>query len=403
MLEYLHVLTVFSWIPLALLAGAQPRGRTASRVLWTLTALTFVLCGYILYLDFVWSKTVVAPIRVDLLLVIPLTTVTFSAVGVWGVAQRGAVSKFAALMLLAFSIPTLVVFARGMVRSAKDLAQMNRSPAMVFEAQFRNPRTFESFFGTLDTVVDPRAGHFRADDPAGIATRVIINDRGHFWLFFRCYTKVECIYSEADLGATPLPGTFAAQGASGPPTDVVVSAWTPEGLTLTFAGSHRQTFVRAPIVFTEPSAPAAGVVFHGAFSQTRVDRDYVYLVQLWLWQSGNRWLAYYTRRNAPCGSTADFVFASAYDGTVQPGRIRFANTSGGQDTFEIAPPAPGGDRIDGDIFYNGRPLQPMALAKGSAVRSPLYESAPLTDFDVTADWLKTVSMGYSLSWKAECR
>lgn len=405
MLEYLHVLTVFSWIPLAPLAAAQGGRPKASRVLWTLCGLTFLLCGYILYLDFIWSKTVVAPIRVDLLLVIPLTTVTFSGVGVWGLLQRGAVSKIASLLLLAFSVPTLAVFVQGMIGSAKDIAQMNRRPAMIFEAQFRNPRTFENFFGTLDIAADPRAGHFRADDPAGVATRVIVNDRGHFWLLFRCYTGVECIYSEADLGATPLPGTLSAKGESGPPSDIVVSAWTPDRLTLTFAASHRQTFVRAPVTFTETSPPAAGVIFHGAFSQTRVDRDYIYLVQLWLWQSGDRWIAYYTRRNARCGSTADFVFASAYDGTPLAEQIQFkhAQREGGQDTFQIARPSPAGDHIAGDIFYHGQPLQPMTLTKGSVIRSPLYESAPLTTFDATADWLKTASMGYTLSWKAECR
>ena len=45
----------------------------------------------------------------------------------------------------------------------------------------------------------------------------------------------------------------------------------------------------------------------------------------------------------------------------------------------------------------------MMLTKGSVIRSPLYESAPLATFDATADWLKIVAMGYTLSWKAECR
>ena len=95
MIEYLYLLTFFSWIPLALLAGAHKGQRPASRVMWTLCGVTFALCGYLLYLEFVWSKTVIAPIRVDLLLLIPLATVTFTGVGVWGLRRRGMVSKIA--------------------------------------------------------------------------------------------------------------------------------------------------------------------------------------------------------------------------------------------------------------------------------------------------------------------
>ena len=56
--------------------------------------------------------------------------------------------------------------------------------------------------------------------------------------------------------------------------------------------------------------PAPGTVsFVGVFSRTRRERDSVYLVQAWVWRSGDRWLAYYVRHNAQCGSTNDFVHA----------------------------------------------------------------------------------------------
>jgi hypothetical protein len=92
-LEYLYLLTFFSWIPLALLAAAQRGRRPASRVIWTLCGVTFVLCGYLLYLEFVWSKTVIAPIRVDLLLLIPLGTLTFLGVAVWGLRRPARRSR----------------------------------------------------------------------------------------------------------------------------------------------------------------------------------------------------------------------------------------------------------------------------------------------------------------------
>ena len=404
MLEYLHLLTFFSWLPLALLAGAQQGQRPAARVLWTLCGLTFVLCGYLLYLEFIWSKTVIAPIRVDLLLLIPLGTVTFTAVAVWGLRRPGLRSKIASVLLLALSLPTLIVFVHGMWRSGQSLARLNARPALIFEARFRNPQTFEHFFGTIDTSRDARAGHFRAEDPNGVATRVIINDRGHFWLMFKCGANVECLYAHAELGSTPLPSAFTSESEYGAPHDVVVSEWSPDRMTLSFTASGRQTFVRAPLPLTESIPAPATVLFHGAFSQTRIDRDYIYLVQMWLWQSGDRWLAYYVRRNAKCGSTSDFVSASPFTGTAVSGRIAFKTVAGAEDrdSFDIQAPASSGDRIEGEIFYRGRPFEPLALTKRAILQSPLYDSAPLAGFEATADWLKTVSMGESMSWTAEC-
>lgn len=405
MLEYLHVLTLFSWIPLALLASAQNARGHAARFLWWLCGGTFLLCGYILYLDFVWSKTVVAPIRVDLLLVIPLTTITFTGVGLWGLRRPGARARAASLLLLALSLPTLLVFAERMWRASSDMARMDTKPALIYEAQFRNPDTFRNFFGNIDKQDDPRVGHFRAEDPGRWASRVIINDEGHFWLLFKCYATVECVYAEAELGEAPLAGTFKAKPRSAAPYDVAVSAWSQDRFTLTVAPTRgAATFVRAPVSYRETASAPGNVVYHGAFSEARIEHGSVSLVQIWLWQSGDRWLAYYVRRGSACGVTNDFMSASAYEGRLVSGQIYFTIAGGDRsiEDFQIPPPAPGSDRIDGQIFYGRRPLHTIALERRAVFRSPIYESAPLTDLDATTEWLKTVSMGYMMSWKAEC-
>jgi xanthine/uracil permease len=143
-LEVLHVLSLFAWIPLALLAHVQRDQRKAARVLWGLCAAAGLLCAYALFMHFVWSRTVVAPIRADLLLVIPLMTLTSLGVGLWGVRKPGAPAKVASALLLALSLPTLVVFGKQMLDVRADLAQLDSRPALIFEAQFRNPVTFRN-------------------------------------------------------------------------------------------------------------------------------------------------------------------------------------------------------------------------------------------------------------------
>lgn len=404
MLEYLHVLTLFSWIPLALLARAQRDRRSAARVLWWLCAATVLLWGYVLYMDFVWSRTVVAPIRVDLLLMIP-ATLTFVGVGLWGLRTPGAPAKTAAVLLLALSLPTLVAFAMRMQSTSRDLAKLDSRPALIYEAQFRNPDTFRTFFGSLDSDHDPRVGHFEAADPGSWTSRVIINSDGHFWLLFKCSGGVECVYAQADLADRPLPGSFEAQTETGHKIGSVVSAWSQDRLTLTIEPSRGpDTFVRAPVPYRATAAKPGAVTFHGAFAQTRTQRDHLHLVQMWLWQSGDHWLAYYVRMIARCGSTNDFVFASAYEGKPVSSRIEFTRAGGKQgiEAFHIRPPAAGSEHIDGQISYGGKPLETIALERSPVLHSPIYESAPLADLATTSDWLDTVSKGYFMRWQAVC-
>ncbi len=404
MLGYLHLFTLFSWMPLALLASTQRDRRATARFLWLLSGTTALLCAYTLYLDFVWSKTVVAPIRVDLVFVVPLTTITFSAVGLWGLSRPGALAKLAAVLLLVLSLPTLALYGISIRSAGQDLQRLDRRPALIYEAQFRNPDTFRSFFGTLDDEREPRAGHFQATDPRSWASRVIINAEGHFWLLFKCRDGLECVYAQAELGDTPMPGTFRAQSEVAAAEDATVLAWSHERFTLKVGAHPADDFVRAPVALHQAATASGSVTYHGAFYQARVDHDHLHLVQLWLWQSDDRWVAYYVRGILECGSTNDFVFAAAYDGKLVANELVFApaGDARGVEAFRFQTPAPGTDHLDGQVWFGGRPLETVALARGSLLRSPIYESAPLTDLATTIDWLTTVSSGYGLHWKAEC-
>ena len=134
------------------------------------------------------------------------------------------------------------------------------------------------------------------------------------------------------------------------------------------------------------------------------DRDYVYLVQTWLWRSNDRWLAYYTRRIAQCGSTNDFVAASPFVGKAIGDQVFFDPAGSGKpiETFHIAAPPAAANRIDGEVVYSGQPLEKLALERGAVLQSPIYDSAPLVDFDATSAWLSTVSVGYFMTWHAGC-
>src|SRR5439155_6074573 len=141
---------------------------------------------------------------------------TAIAVGWWAVKQPSRLARFAAVLLFLCSMPTLGVFVWRMWNASRDAARMDARPALIFEAEFRNPRTFATFFGDVDGGDDPRAGHFQAEDPRSYVSRAIVNDRGHVWLMLRCGENVECVHWEADVAGAPLPGTFSARSVVGP-------------------------------------------------------------------------------------------------------------------------------------------------------------------------------------------
>jgi hypothetical protein len=293
-----------------------------------------------------------------------------------------------------------------MWNATRNTVRLNARPALIYEAQFRNPQTFKRFFGNIDRKEDPRVGNFRAEESQGLPSRVIVNDEGHLWVMVTCGRNVECVRWQADVGDTAraLPATFSATPAYGPPVQMSVSAWSQDRLTLTVPPAGSFTFVKTPVAYRENVTAPGKVTFHGSFSETRIERDYIYLVQMWLWQSGDRWLAYYVRQPFKCGSTNDFISASAYAGKPFLDQVYFTSATGDQkiEEFHIKAPAPADDHLDGEIVWAGAPLQRIAATKLSVLRSPIYESAPLADMDATTDWLKTISMGHTMPWKADC-
>lgn len=375
-------------------------------MLWSLAAAMFLLCGYDLYLDFVWSRHVVAPIRVDLLLTIPLAIAVSIGAAVWALRQRAIAPAIAAVMLFAVSLPPLALVARQTWSANRDMVRMRARPTMIFDAQFRNRASFETFFGSIGHGADARSGHFVSPDRAGRLSRAVVNDRGHLWLWTRCsYTEAECVAWEADLGPSLAPGTFEARAEFGPRQALAVSAWTHDRLTLTLPPGREETLVRAAVTYRESTPRPAQVVFRGTFAGERVDGEYVELNQMWLWEAGNRWLAYSTRQTARCGSTNDFVFPSPNEGHRIGDEIFFERLGDPHaiESFHIHAPGEGDDRLDGEIVYGGRPLHSLALRRQSILRAPIYEIAPVADLDGTIAWLQTVSMGSTLTWKADCR
>ena len=156
---------------------------------------------------------------------------------------------------------------------------------------------------------------------------------------FKCGENVECVYSQADIGEISLPGTFKAQSENWSSPGSCRLGLEPGSVHLELLSAGQLHFCETPVSYNETVSAPGKVSFHGSFSHVRIDRDYIYLIQIWLWHSGDRWVAYYVRRNAKCGSINDFVSASAYEGKLRGGQIYFTSVTEKIEEFQIRVPS----------------------------------------------------------------
>ena len=402
----------FAWIPLTLMAISLRSRKSSAIQVGRFAGLSVLLCLYVLYMEFIGSRKVVAPIRVDLLLLIPLFSGLYIAAGLWGLsrwaAQKSTLLLISSLTLLAISGPTIIVFATSMWNAERHLAKLDSIDSLLFEAQFQNEQNFTKTFGSIDRSKNPIAGHYQSSQ--GIwATRVIINTEGHLWLYFRG-SNTESVVAQADLN--PATRTLPASVVLHPPigeqeegefTNVDNDQFTLSMWNHLNGQRHRYmtpvTFVRVSPPYRGGANSGAEVNYLGAFAQSTIRENSVEPIQLWLWRSGRKFIGYYVRGNFACGSENSFISATMLEGQQDGGELRLAHP-GGIESVLIRRLSD--TEIEGEVIYNGRPLEALNLKQHVIFKSDRYEVAPLSKFEETKTWLETVSMGHMLNWRAEC-
>src|SRR6266540_3118148 len=406
----LYLMTFFAWVPLGAMAFGARGSRRRVKSLSALTALSLLACVYVLYMDFIWSKRVIAPIRVDLLLLIPLSSGLYLAMGAWGLnVWRTSHSRLMLVSSVFLVLPAaflFVAFWYSMWSSNKTAAKIDSIPALLFDAQFKNAENFERTFRDISGT--PVAGHYQSE-PGAWATRVIINARGHVWLYFNCGNS-ECVHSEATIesGATTLPRTIALDGHVGTLYDGEIAPVGDGRFTLALQTSRDGakhpyltpvTFSKSPVAFRGTDQRPDSVRYWGTFAQSRVHGNDVEPIQLWLWQQDSRFIAFYIRQNFDCGKPHSFISPRFLEGKMKDDALALFNP----DSIESLVMTRMTEReLTGSVLYNGTTLEDLTLHPRTVFASDRFEVAPLADFQQTRTWLQTVSLGYMFTWNAEC-
>lgn len=375
------------WLPLGLIVWRVPGMRRWLAGAFGVSALAM---AYEAFMTFVWSPTVVNPIRVDILLVMLIGCVVdfFTGIALVKPAREG-VHRFAAASAasLCLLIPALALLGYVALRaeSAAVGDRLSQGRLYRFEAGFRDDATQRRFYGELAPKGNPWAGYYLVQGRDDRVRHLIVNDAGRVWAY------------HAQLYAYPGEGRDAGgefRGQLQMPNSRMDFALRRQGEAFEVeigSGEPVQKLVAkrlAPPRFGK--APSAGdaVRFIGVFAGTHENPPgFAWVIQVWLWRAGDEAWGYYLREPFKGGDIGPMLQPHAVkvacrdDCTVvelRSGRGDVVLRRAGEDEWRAKVAG-----NDGDI----------ELRRGALVDGFDLELAPLDSLEAHRRWLDAVTTG----------
>ena len=200
-----YLLAMFAWIPL-LLIKASGGNQIDTRRLRNASLLSIALLVYEAYMRFIWSPTVVAPMRLDLLMLVPIAACVsaYYAIQIWRdstpkESYQATISGARWVSVILLFIPFLTMLGFFVVgnRSVQMNQQLSDQSRFEYEMRFRNAETVQRFFGTTKET-SQWSGYFKSDQAEAAWSEVLINDVGHFWLFRKDHSSHEGQFQAKD-------------------------------------------------------------------------------------------------------------------------------------------------------------------------------------------------------------
>ena len=282
-------------------------------------------------------------------------------------------------------------------REAARLTEIyNARNALLFEAKFRNPATYESVFRMADAGPSPHpVGHWAAED-AGYFSRLIVNPAGAAWAFYPC-GATECAYTSAAPGVqTAGDGHWTVTLVPPVGTAVTVQMTTagPDRVRLEGRGAP-STLTKAPPPIDPAPAPDA-LVFLGPFVHMDCRGRHAEVRQLWLWQEDARLYGVGVFATLVAGAPTGFVTPMLLGEAVKDGTTwTFQGHRNGQSwraAVDLEGPAP---RLT--LERDGALVTQAPLERAALFRDEVIELAPLTSKADWDRWFDIVLVGHGLS------
>ena len=270
---------------------------------------------------------------------------------------------------------------------------------LLFEAKFSSDERYQDYFGPLGDNGDAHpSGHWSVIDNTRY-TRLIINDAGQAWLFFRCRHN-ECQLHAPNANrlhgggdARNWAAVFAARHLA--PRTAVIQQETTDRLAVTIKGEGSFTAVKSPPPITQDQTPKT-IKFLGRFAAFECAVNRIRFRQLWLWQSGEELLGvgiFATPRPGRRVETLLPIVLGA--GVARQGAWFFQWDRNG--LFGKAEVVHDGSAIVLTLQDRNRDQETIRLLPEPEVRDEVVELAPLTNEKDWHHWFEVVLLGHYAS------
>jgi len=400
--QFAYFAALLLWIPLAMVAVVQPSVRR--RVIAPLVA-SAIGAAYEAYMTFVWSHSVINPIRIDIFLVIFALGVVDAIAGFsLLVSARGRPDRKSLVLAGALCLGVPVLAIAGFVALQQHTADVDRNLDLArqfrFEAYFRDDQTEKRAFGELKPDKNPWAGYYvyaGSDDDR--FAHLIINDEGRFWTY---HSK---LYEYKGIGSHGSTDAFEGVGDGRMNARMRLALRRQEGgaflLDVNF-GDIPQSPARklAPMKKADPPrfprTTSAGdeVRFAGVFSATYDEKNGAFwITQVWLWESGGQWWGQYLRDYYPRGAVKDFISTERISPACSE-QCKVLSFKSGRGPVTLT-------RVSDDelsAVMDGVP-KAVTLRRGETLPGFFLDLAPLATKKENRQWLDAVTTAGMISWK----
>ncbi|WMW80197.1 hypothetical protein RF679_16310 [Undibacterium cyanobacteriorum] len=403
-----YFLALLNWLPISILSSGAPTEfkRGPLRLLY---GLSIVLALYEAYMSLLWSPAVVAPIRIDVFILMLPYGLLYLIYGIaYSIYAKNSAlsveskwrSKLIAAWCLAVPLLAIAGYASISHESKQSSMQFDLGRRFRYEARLRDDQVQARFFGPITETGGTIAGHYVADGNDSRFAKIVINDALDVWLWstelYEHQGRLKHLGGDAyewqnqSKDVTPLSGKinvidrehFAFSGDVGP---------NPSPQTTQF------TKVAAPRFPLEKNATDA-VEFLGVFSTTFDDtgKD-LGVYQMWLWRSKNKIWGQHYRHHATRGSTIEFLAPTKIEpycmGSCDRYDLRFQLE---RSNYRL-------QRVSADSWSvrdNDNPSGPSyVLRRGQILPGYVYDLAPLHSAEETQQWIAAVGAGHFVKWK----
>ena len=288
-----------------------------------------------------------------------------------------------------------------MQESQRLTEKFNERNRLLFDARFRDPKTYEAYFGPFTAPAGRYpVGHWEAAARARY-TRLIVNGDGNAWLFYRC-EEAECNYRPSNRvlervrDGAPREWRGELRPPAGVPLPVRIVQADENTLSVEAYGQTVDFTKKPPPVRQAP--PANSLEFLGTFAATNCIRKHAEVRQVSLWRQGDRLFAVAIFQTLVAGRPALFVSPTVMgEGRRNGDGWDFEWRSEGESGSAMI--ALGPSTVSLMLALPRRDPERGTLKPQTVFQDETVDLAPLSTAEDWKYWFDTVWVGHFMSGK----